>query len=292
MIHQYQRGNMFGGKGGLFFLKWLFSDKEASSVLEERRTTENLESIKREKRTELQILRQEYESKERSLLVHQTQKYGLLAEQEALLSFFNNMSDTRQERLRDLRKGDIYSGFETEDLRKQQGRLTLELDHLRAAHKRIYTYLEAQNALPSEDLKTNLYVWPVDPPIIITAEFHDSVYEEKLGRVHDGVDFGVPQGSSVYAIAPGVVEKVYLGGFGYSFIMIHQNDGRYSTYGHLSQMLVNVGDEVTAGELIALSGGEVGSLGAGPWTTGPHLHLSLFDYEGFIDALKFLPKLP
>lgn len=88
-------------------------------------------------------------------------------------------------------------------------------------------------------------------------------------RHHNGVDIAVPTGTSVKAIAAGrVVQSAVRGGYG-NLVSIDHGDGMVSIYGHNAQLNVNVGDQVEAGQTVALSG----STGR---STGPHLHFELW----------------
>lgn len=88
-------------------------------------------------------------------------------------------------------------------------------------------------------------------------------------RHHNGVDIAVPVGTSVKAIAAGrVVQSASRGGYG-NLVSIDHGDGTVSLYGHNAQLLVAVGEQVQAGQTVALSG----STGR---STGPHLHFELW----------------
>jgi len=88
-------------------------------------------------------------------------------------------------------------------------------------------------------------------------------------RHHNGVDIAVPTGTRVKAIAAGrVTESAPHGGYG-NLVTIDHGNGMISMYGHNSQLEVRVGDQVEAGQTIALSG----STGR---STGPHLHFELW----------------
>ena len=88
-------------------------------------------------------------------------------------------------------------------------------------------------------------------------------------RHHNGVDIAVPAGTPVKAIAAGrVVQSGPHGGYG-NLVSIEHGDGSLSMYGHNSELEVRVGDQVAAGQTIALSG----STGR---STGPHLHFELW----------------
>ena len=85
---------------------------------------------------------------------------------------------------------------------------------------------------------------------------------------HKGVDWSVPTGTAVFASCGGTVARAGWGsGYGYC-VYINHEDGRQTRYGHLSKVLVKVGQTVKQGERIALSGNTGVS-------TGPHLHFEI-----------------
>lgn len=93
---------------------------------------------------------------------------------------------------------------------------------------------------------------------------------------HMGIDIGAPEGTPVGAAGAGTVTQAgWYGGYGNAVIIDHGN-GLESLYGHLSEVLVNVGDLVTKLQTIGL----VGSTGN---STGPHLHFGLMQDGAWID---------
>ncbi|MFF2535936.1 transglycosylase family protein [Streptomyces cyaneofuscatus] len=101
---------------------------------------------------------------------------------------------------------------------------------------------------------------------------------------HTGVDFPVPTGTSVKAVASGrVVSSGWAGAYGYEVVIRHE-DGRYSQYAHLSALHVREGQSVSGGQRIARSGSTGNS-------TGPHLHFEVRLGPGYgsdIDPLAYL----
>ncbi|MER5177400.1 transglycosylase family protein [Streptomyces sp. NPDC002896] len=101
---------------------------------------------------------------------------------------------------------------------------------------------------------------------------------------HTGVDFPVPTGTSVKAVAAGrVVSAGWGGAYGYQVVIRHA-DGKYSQYAHLSALTVKAGQNVVSGQRIARSGSTGNS-------TGPHLHFEVRTGPGFgsdIDPLAYL----
>jgi murein DD-endopeptidase MepM/ murein hydrolase activator NlpD len=85
---------------------------------------------------------------------------------------------------------------------------------------------------------------------------------------HDGVDFAGKEGSGVVAVGDGVVSwagKRY--GYG-NMVEITHGDGYVTRYGHNKKPLVEIGETVKKGQLIAL----MGSTGR---STGPHVHFEV-----------------
>lgn len=101
---------------------------------------------------------------------------------------------------------------------------------------------------------------------------------------HTGVDFPVPTGTSVKAVAAGTVVSAGWGGsFGYQVVIRH-TDGRYTQYAHLSAISVRDGQSVGGGQRIGRSGSTGNS-------TGPHLHFEVRTGPGFgsdVDPLAYL----
>jgi murein DD-endopeptidase MepM/ murein hydrolase activator NlpD len=84
---------------------------------------------------------------------------------------------------------------------------------------------------------------------------------------HTGVDFAVPTGTNVLAVADGKIEKASWGK-SYGVQLVQKVDGGWVIYAHLSKALVKAGDKVTKGQHI----GESGNTGN---SSGPHLHFEM-----------------
>ena len=119
---------------------------------------------------------------------------------------------------------------------------------------------------------------------VVTSEYGyriDPVTGEK-GKFHAGLDIGMPAGTPISAVKEGVVTAAnyYTTGYGYHVIIDH--GGGYQTlYGHCSTLLVNVGDKVTKGQVIA----KVGSTGK---STGPHLHINVYQNGETMNPRNYL----
>lgn len=108
-----------------------------------------------------------------------------------------------------------------------------------------------------------------------------SGYKARWGRMHKGVDWACPIGTTVMASSSGTVTKAGWGsGYGYVVYISHA-DGRQTRYGHLSKVLVKPGQRVAQGDKIALSGNTGRS-------TGPHVHFEILINGSQVNALKYL----
>jgi len=106
---------------------------------------------------------------------------------------------------------------------------------------------------------------------------------------HSGQDFAVASGTKVVAAHGGTVVKAGGNGAGDgaaygNAIVIKHGNGTYSQYAHLSRIDVKVGQVVSTGQHIALSGNTGNS-------SGPHLHFEIrttANYGSAIDPVAFL----
>lgn len=104
------------------------------------------------------------------------------------------------------------------------------------------------------------------------------------GSMHTGVDFNGPYGSDVLAVAGGVVtwSGVRMG-YG-NVIDIDHGNGYKTRYAHNSTNLVEVGDRVQAGEVIA----RMGSSGR---ATGSHVHFEVWYNDRPINPTEFVSSI-
>lgn len=95
--------------------------------------------------------------------------------------------------------------------------------------------------------------------------WHPTLHVYKL---HTGMDFGVPSGTPVHAMADGeVIIAKYSSGYG-NYIVINHGSGISTLYAHNSKLLVSVGDKVKGGQVISKSGNT-------GYSTGPHCHFEV-----------------
>lgn len=134
--------------------------------------------------------------------------------------------------------------------------------------------IEAPKDLQDKD---KFHKWPTPKSKIVTSNYGNRKSPIRSGyEMHTGIDIGPRKyrvnGDPIVATDSGIV--VYAGingslssGYGYTIQVDHGN-GISTLYAHLSKMLVNVGDYVTKGQVIA----EMGTTGS---STGTHLHFEI-----------------
>lgn len=107
--------------------------------------------------------------------------------------------------------------------------------------------------------------WPLSVPSFRTRGMVSGSPSEEL---HPGIDLAVPEGSDVRASGGGSVEAAGNDSSYGLFVLLRHPAGYETMYGHLSRVLVSRGDDVKAGQVIALSGNTGRS-------TAPHLHFEI-----------------
>lgn len=103
--------------------------------------------------------------------------------------------------------------------------------------------------------------------------------ESRYYGTHQGIDIPLAEGTKVYAAADGKVIAAQSGQGPRSYglyVKIKHSDKYVTMYAHLSRIDVSVGQQVTKGQLIGLSGNT-------GFSTGPHLHFGLYKDGAAVD---------
>ena len=143
-------------------------------------------------------------------------------------------------------------------------------------YKELKKYVATQRSL----LASIPTAWPVRGWITSRFGMRQSPFWDGL-TFHQGLDIANEEGTSVKAPADGVV--VYSGSQGsYGNLVVLDHGYGYSTrYGHLQRCLVNVGQRVKRGQVVAF-------LGDTGRATAPHLHYEIRVHGIPVDPLKYL----
>jgi murein DD-endopeptidase MepM/ murein hydrolase activator NlpD len=130
--------------------------------------------------------------------------------------------------------------------------------------------------------------WLAEGPFVLPCEGNlypnfgqQRIYNNVPRSVHTGVDIAVPAGHPIAATNSGRValaSDLYYSG---KTVVIDHGLGLFSSYSHLSKLLVKRGEMVKTGQVVGLAG----STGL---STGPHLHWAVRVYEARIDPLSLL----
>ncbi len=96
------------------------------------------------------------------------------------------------------------------------------------------------------------------------------------GGFHNGMDFGKDSGSKIFSVRKGkVIASGNSGNYAYGqWLAVDHGDGLVTLYGHLSEKYVGKGDKVDEGE-------KIGKMGSTGYSTGTHLHFTVFDADSF-----------
>lgn len=116
--------------------------------------------------------------------------------------------------------------------------------------------------------------WPLSG--VLTSPFGT-----RWGRLHAGIDIGVPTGTPIRAAAGGTVFFCgVMGGYGNVALIDHGN-GLVSLYGHQNNLACSDGQRVGGGQVIGYSGNTGHS-------TGPHLHFEVRRNGTPVDPMQYL----
>ena len=147
-----------------------------------------------------------------------------------------------------------------------------DVDHLEGIEADLQAEIQAQIAEatsgaaplpagPTPAPSASGLIWPVDG--ILTSGFG-----YRWGRMHEGIDISVPEGTPIRAAASGtVIMASYNGGYG-NYTCVDHGGGLSTCYAHQSGFAASVGASVGQGDTIGYSG-NTGS------STGPHLHFEV-----------------
>jgi murein DD-endopeptidase MepM/ murein hydrolase activator NlpD len=98
---------------------------------------------------------------------------------------------------------------------------------------------------------------------------------------HTGTDYALPQGTPVLAPAPGTVVFNEMTSVHGRHVIVDHGMGVMTSYSHLDQTAVNVGDELATGQLI-------GAIGTTGLSNGYHLHWEVRVLNTAVDAVQWL----
>ncbi len=173
----------------------------------------------------------------------------------------------------------VYNGQENMDeleraqwMKTELDRQEKEIDELLA---RVNHDLEYFRSIPNQ--------WPVTGEITSYYGWRASPFGGQSRSFHNGIDIANNVGSDIVAAADGTVTQAgWMGAYGRT-VTIDHGYGFKTMYGHNYRLLVQEGQQVKKGDVIA-------ALGNSGRSTGPHLHFTIFKYDTPLDPMLFLPE--
>ena len=287
----------------------ILSKRNLSDVLDEIDTTKRMNEIIRERSKALSILKVDMEKKQTDL---GKEKNSLVGLKQDLSGKKQAVEYTAKEK----------STILTETKNKEQTYKTLvkTKEEQKAQFEReLYEFESQLNILIDKGSypapKNGILSWPIED-VFLTQKFGKTVGAEKLyaSGSHNGVDFRAPIGTKIINVLTGTVvgtgnTDLQTGCYSFGkWVMVRHNNGLSTIYAHLSVISVNQGQVLNTGDLIGYSGNT-------GYSTGPHLHISVYatqgvrieqyvnsrgcksvtiplaDIKAYLDPLDYLPKI-
>ena len=223
----------------------------------------------------LRILKEEYTNKKLS----EEQKRRELANLKAQLSDQKKIVDYNKMEQSNLLK-------ETKNKESNYKNMVAEKLRLKEQFEKELLDLESElqitidpNSIPKA--RAGILSWPLDS-IYITQYFGDTPFSRSgayRGKGHNGIDFRASIGTKIKASLGGVVTGTgntdeSPGCYSYGkWILIKHENGLSTLYAHLSLIKVNTDENVNTGDIIGCSGNT-------GYSTGPHLHFTVYATQG------------
>jgi len=231
--------------------------KEVTNLITQKDTLEEQRSDQANKRDELVDLKDQYSDQNQILTQNKKTKAQLLEETKS------------EEALYQARLAEQKSLYEAllKEIRDYESQLQFILD---------------PTTIPNAG--TQVFNWPLQN-ILITQYFGGTEFAARNASVyggrpyHPGVDFSAPVGTKIYAPLSGTVRATgntdaFPGCYSWGkWTLIDHANGLSTLYAHQSVISVSPGQAVSTGDVI----GYTGNTG---YTTGPHLHFTVYAKEG------------
>jgi len=167
-----------------------------------------------------------------------------------------------------------------EDITLTGDAATIDAESIRQERERLAVIWNTNSAEP---LWQNAFAVPISDYLSESSQFgaRRSYNGGPYGSYHEGLDYSAYAGTAVYAPARGTIvlaERLFVRG---GAVIIDHGLGIFSGFYHLSEILVEVGQNVDQGQII----GRVGTTGL---STGNHLHWDLLVSGTWVDGNAWL----
>ena len=193
---------------------------------------------------------------------------NLKADLEIKLADLNDTVEIRTKYLAELKTNEDILEKSIDDIQKKADELEAELKRIASSSS-------------TSKYTGGTMTWPLPNYYTVTSPFGNRLHPIlKKYKMHTGIDIAGAgcNGKNIVAAASGkVITAGWISGYGYT-VMIDHGGGIVTLYAHSQKLLVKVGEQVKAGQAIAL----VGSTGN---STGPHLHFEVRENGKYVNPL-------
>lgn len=232
---------------------------------------------------ETKAQKEQIESEKSALEENKKDLDNSLAEKESKSNELKTLKKDKETQVAKLTEEEKQTQKEIEELQAHEKTVSKKIEQM----QREYDEQQRKNNNTNNSSGTNSstgFGWPVKNNTIGTKYGASGKYWSS-GH-HTGVDFPVSTGTQVYSVGNGqVFDTGYSSAYG-NFVEIYHGNNIYSFYAHGSKVQVSVGQKVSKGDPIMLSG-RTGNV------TGPHLHFEIrtpgYRYSNCVNPMKYLP---
>ncbi len=232
---------------------------------------------------ETKVQKEQIESEKSALEENKKDLDNSLAEKESKSNELKTLKKDKETQVAKLTEEEKQTQKEIEELQAHEKTVSKKIEQM----QREYDEQQRKNNNTNNSSGTNSstgFGWPVKNNTIGTKYGASGKYWSS-GH-HTGVDFPVSTGTQVYSVGNGqVFDTGYSSAYG-NFVEIYHGNNIYSFYAHGSKVQVSVGQKVSKGDPIMLSG-RTGNV------TGPHLHFEIrtpgYRYSNCVNPMKYLP---
>lgn len=135
----------------------------------------------------------------------------------------------------------------------------------------------------------NIFDWPINPSLGISAYFRDAEYKEEFWADHDWLDIVTKQWTFIQAPADWYIILLEPPtSQDYSYLAIRHANWYITVYGHLNEIFIEKYDFVKKWQVFAKTGWEFWTNWAWFMTTWPHLHMEVWADKKNVDPLSFM----
>ena len=232
---------------------------------------------------ETKVQKEQIESEKSALEENKKDLDNSLAEKESKSNELKTLKKDKETQVAKLTEEEKQTQKEIEELQAHEKTVSKKIEQM----QREYDEQQRKNNNTNNSSGTNSstgFGWPVKNNTIGTKYGASGKYWSS-GH-HTGVDFPVSTGTQVYSVGNGqVFDTGYSSAYG-NFVEIYHGNNIYSFYAHGSKVQVSVGQKVSKGDPIMLSG-RTGNV------TGPHLHFEIrtpgYRYSNCVNPMRYLP---